>query len=306
VTVLCLPDERAVELVGALPDGIDVVVWNGRGPVGEAVAATDFLVPTFGTTKPEWQRAMFGQLPKLRVVQLLSAGVDFVVGNTPPGVLLCDARGVHGGSTSEWALTAILASLREFPRFVLAAQEHRWDQDTTDELAGKRVLVVGAGDLGDQLARRLRACDAEPVLVARSARDGVHGTAELPQLLPDADVVVIVVPLTAETRGMVDATFLAAMRDGSLLVNAARGPIVQTEALLDQLTSRRLYAALDVSDPEPLPPDHPLWSAPNLLITPHVGGSVRGFPRRAYALVRAQVVRFDAGEPLHNVVSGDY
>jgi phosphoglycerate dehydrogenase-like enzyme len=304
--VICLSDQRAVKLVGQLPDDVHVVVWDGRGRPDPDVTATEFLVPAFAFTTPEQQRAVFAELPKLRVVQVLSAGVDFIVGNIPPGVLLCDARGVHGGSTAEWAMAALLASLREIARFVLAAQEHRWDQDSTDELAGKRVLVVGSGDLGAQMARRLRAFDAEPTMVARTAREGVRAVAELPELLPHADVVVLVVPLTSETKHMVDAEFLAAMPDGSLLVNAARGPIVDTGALLTELQSHRIFAALDVTDPEPLPPEHPLWDAPNLLLTPHVAGSVRGFPRRAYALAREQILRFAAGEPLINVVEGEY
>jgi phosphoglycerate dehydrogenase-like enzyme len=304
--VICLPDQRAVKLVGPLPDDVQVVVWDGRGRPDPDVTGTEFLVPAFAFSTAEQQRAVFAELPKLRVVQVLSAGVDFIVGNTPPGVLLCDARGVHGGSTAEWAMAALLASIREIPRFVLAAQQHRWDQDSTDELAGKRVLVVGSGDLGAQMARRLRAFDAEPTMVARTARAGVHAVTELPQLLPHADVVVLVVPLTSETKQMVDAKFLSAMPDGSLLVNAARGPIVDTGALLAELQSLRIFAALDVTDPEPLPSEHPLWDAPNLLLTPHVAGSVRGFPRRAYALVREQIVCFAAGEPLVNVVAGEY
>ena len=304
--VICLSDERAVDYVAPLPDGVEVVVWDGQGRPDTDVSATEFLVPAFAFSTPAQQRAVFAELPKLRVVQVLSAGVDFIVGNTPPGVLLCDARGVHGGSTAEWAMTALLASLREIPRFVLAAQEHRWDQDATDELAGKRVLVIGSGDLGEQMAGRLRAFDAEPTMVARTGRDGVHAVTELPELLPHADVVVLVVPLTSETTRMVNPEFLAAMPEGSLVVNAARGPIVDTDALLAELQARRIFAALDVTDPEPLPPDHPLWDAPNLLLTPHVGGSVHGFPRRAYALVREQILRFAAGEPLINVVEGEY
>ena len=150
------------------------------------------------------------------------------------------------------------------------------------------------------------AFDAEPVLVARHARDGVFATDQLPELLPTADIVVLVVPFTDETRHMVDQEFLAKMRDGALLVNAARGPVVVTEALLAELESRRLHAALDVTDPEPLPSEHPLWRAPNLLLTPHVAGAVQGFPARAYALVREQISRYVKGEPLINVVDGAY
>jgi phosphoglycerate dehydrogenase-like enzyme len=224
----------------------------------------------------------------------------------PAGITLCDGRGVHGGSTAEWVLTAILAMLRELPRFIQAQQQRRWDQDVTDELAGKKVLVVGAGDVGMNVARRLNAFDAEPTLVARAVREGVHSVAELPQLLPQADVVIVVIPLTPQTRRLVDAEFLAAMPDGALFVNAARGAVADTDAILAELRSGRLRAALDVVDPEPLPPDHPLWSAPNLLLTPHVGGSVRGFPARAYRLVRTQIERYLAGQPLENVVANGY
>lgn len=213
---------------------------------------------------------------------------------------------MHGSSTSEWALTAILSVLREFPRFERAQAEHRWDQAVTDELAGKRVLVIGAGDVGQQLARRLRACDAEVVFVARTAREDVHAMVDLPALLPSADVVVLIVPKTSETTGMVDAAFLSQLKDGALLVNAARGPVVVTAALLAELQSGRLRAALDVTDPEPLPADHPLWSAPNLLLTPHVGGSVLGLTDRFITLLAAQVTRYERGEPLQNVVEGEY
>ena len=303
VSVICLPDAGAARLVGALPDSIEVVTWDGHGaPPGDV----EFWVPTYMLADATRRDAAFAAMPKLRVIQLVSAGAEVWVGHVPPGVLLCDGRGVHGGSTAEWALTAILSVLREFPRFVRAQDARRWAPVTTDELAGKRVLIVGAGDLGENVASRLRAFDAAPTLVARHPRDGVHGVGELSQLLPSADVVVVVVPLTAETRGLVDAAFLASMADGALLVNAARGPVVVTDALIAELSSGRLRAALDVTDPEPPPADHPLWTVPNLLLTPHVGGNVRGFPRRAYRLVREQILRYAAGEPLINIVTDGY
>ena len=303
MTVICLPDEEAIELVGPLPDGAQVVTWDGSGhPPGDV----EFWVPTYMFADDARRDEAFAALPRLRVVQLVSAGADVWVGNVPRGVLLCDGRGIHGSSTAEWVLTAILSVVREFPRFLRAQDERRWDPVTTDELAGKRVLVVGAGDLGENVARRLRAFDAEPIMVARTKRDGVHGVDDLPSLLPAADVVVIVVPLTGQTRGLVDARFLAAMADHALFVNAARGPVVVTDALVAELTSGRLRAALDVTDPEPPPADHPLWDAPNLLLTPHVGGGVLGFEKRAFRLVREQILRYLAGEPLINVVTDGY
>jgi phosphoglycerate dehydrogenase-like enzyme len=272
----------------------------------EELADVQFWVPDFLGPDPAVYRAVVEAMPELQVIQAQSAGVDVLLQVVRDGVELCDARGVHGSSTAEWALTALLSVFREFPRFEQARQQRRWDYSVTDELAGKRVLIVGAGDVGQQLARRITACDAHPVFVARTARDGVHSIDELPDLLPHADAVVLIVPKTPETVGMVDAEFLAAMADGALLVNAARGPVVDTGALLAELSSGRLRAAVDVTDPEPLPSDHPLWTAPNLLLTPHVAGSVLGFGDRFAALLVQQLSRYLHGEPLQNRVTGLY
>jgi phosphoglycerate dehydrogenase-like enzyme len=293
--------QRAPELAEAS----QALVFEGGDPPA-GIDDVEFWVPTFLHADAEAARAAVALMPRLQVIQTQTAGVDTFVGIAPAGLTLCDARGVHGSSTSEWALAAILSVLREFPRFERAQQDRRWDYGITDELAAKRVLIVGAGDVGQQLAKRIIACDAEPVLVARTARDGVRGIDELPSLLGTADVVVLIVPKTSETVGMVDAGFLARMPDGALLVNAARGPVVQTDALLAELQAGRLRAAIDVVDPEPLPSSHPLWTAPNLLMTPHVAGSVLGFSDRFVALLAAQFARFLAGQPLANVVTGEY
>ena len=282
------------------------VVHDPAHPRPEELSGVRFWVPDFRNAGPGVYRAAISAMPELQVIQAQTAGVDHLLQVRPEGVQLCNARGVHGPSTAEWALTALLSVFREFPRFERARQQRRWDSSVTDELAGKRVLIVGAGDVGRQLARRVSACDAHPVFVGRTAREGVHSIEELPQLLPQADAVVLIVPKTAETVGMVDAAFLAAMPDGALLVNAARGPVVDTGALLAELTSGRLRAAVDVTDPEPLPPDHPLWTAPNLLITPHVAGSVLGFGDRFAALLVQQLRRYLHGEPLENTVTGPY
>lgn len=196
--------------------------------------------------------------------------------------------------------------VRELIEFGAARRERRWDHRQTDTLVGKRVLGIGAGDLAIELRRRLEAFDATLTLVGTTARDGVHGVDELPGLLGEFDAVVLMVPLTDQTIGMVDARFLAAMADGAVLVNVARGPIVHTEALLAELASGRLRAALDVTDPEPLPADHPLWTAPGLLLTPHVAGNSRGVVERAYSVVAAEVARYAAGELPKNLVRGDY
>ncbi len=318
VTRLCVPstsvldrglamarrqDDPEPELIAILDAA---VVGDPAGTPAEQLAEVRFWVPDFLGADPVRYRAAVAAMPRLQVIQAQTAGVDVLLQVVPDGVRLCDARGVHGSSTAEWALTALLSIFREFPRFERARQQRRWDYSVTDELAGKRVLIVGAGDVGQQLGRRIAACDAEPVFVARTARDGVHGIDELPRLLPAADAVVLIVPKTPETLGMVDARFLAAMADGAVLVNAARGPVVDTAALLAELASGRLRAAVDVTDPEPLPSDHPLWTAPNLLLTPHVAGSVLGFGDRFAALLVAQLHRYLRGEQLQNVVTGAY
>jgi phosphoglycerate dehydrogenase-like enzyme len=201
---------------------------------------------------------------------------------------------------------ALIAIYRDFGAFARAQQERRWDFHRTDTLQGKRVLVVGAGDLGAQLTRRLEPFDAEVTLVGRTRRDGVHDESELPELLGAHDAVVLVVPLTEATTGMVDADFLARLPDGAVLVNAARGPVVDSDALLPELASGRLRAVLDVTDPEPLPPEHPLWTVPGLLLFPHIGGSCHGLEERAWRVAADDIARFAAGTRPRNVVRGEY
>ena len=242
----------------------------------------------------------------LEVVELLSAGADNWIGQVAPGVRLCDARGVHDSPVAEWVLGATIGALRQFPAFARAQEHQQWGGPglvPTKELTGARVLLVGAGSIGAAIERHLEPFGVTLTKVARTARAGVHGVDELPALLPDAEIVVLVVPLTEQTRGLVDASFLAALPDGALLVNAARGPVVDTAALLTELAGGRIAAALDVTDPEPLPAGHPLWRMPNVLLTPHIGGAVRGLLPRAYGLAGAQLRRFAAGEELINQVT---
>ncbi|WP_341719447.1 2-hydroxyacid dehydrogenase [Micromonospora sp. FIMYZ51] len=304
-----IPHETGHALLGDLPPEVTVETMADPAKLPSSAADVRFWVPPFLAQREA--TALLSELPELAVVQLLSAGADAWVDRVPPGVLLCDARGVHDPSTAEWVVAAILSQLRAFPAMARAQAQRRWAYDDvapTDELAGKRVLIVGAGSIGTAVRQRLAPFEVTFTLVARTARpeEGVHGVGELTQLLPHADVVVVLVPLTEQTQGLVDEKFLAAMRDGALLVNAARGPVARTDALVDELPSGRISAALDVTDPEPLPTDHPLWELPNVLITPHVAGSVRGLLPRAYRLVGEQIRRFATGAQLTNVVTNGY
>jgi phosphoglycerate dehydrogenase-like enzyme len=248
--------------------------------------------------------AILDRLPRLRWAQTLTAGVEHLAGWIPPGVVLCSGRGIHSASTAELAVALILASLRGVPEFVRAQQRQDWVHQERPALADKRVLIIGYGDIGTGIESRLLPFEVDIDKVARTARDGVHAMSALPELLPTADVVVLVTPLTDETRHLVDAGFLAAMKDGALLVNVSRGGVVDTDALVDALHEGRIHAALDVTDPEPPPPGHPLWTAPNLLLSPHVGGPSSAFLPRAKRLVREQLSLFSTGRPLLNVIPG--
>ncbi|MFI7350417.1 2-hydroxyacid dehydrogenase [Streptomyces sp. NPDC049936] len=298
------PDE-----IEGLPDGPVYRHWNGEetfpaDPADCAYYVVPYMKPSGIGTRP---------LPGMRsvqVVQTLSAGIDHVepgLRHLPPGVRLCNARGVHEASTAELTLALILASLRGIPDFVRAQDRGEWLGGFRPALADRKVIVVGYGSIGAAIEDRLVPFEVAPVVrVARSARTTargpVHPLTELPALLPEADVVILSTPLTEATRHLVDAEFLARMKDGALLVNVARGPVVDTKALLAELESGRLTAALDVTDPEPLPPGHPLWHAPGIVISPHAGGPTSAFLPRAKRLLVDQLNRFVNQEPLRNVI----
>jgi phosphoglycerate dehydrogenase-like enzyme len=298
ITVL-VPDEQGESALAGV-EGIEVHRLTDDGPL----PAAEVLVPGF-LVAADPEKFLSG-LPDLRLIQLLTAGAEDWVGRVPDRVMLSVARGAHGGSTAEWALAALLAVYRELIPFEHDRRSRIWVRRPTATLQDKNVLVIGAGDLGTAMRRRLTACDAHVTMVGTTARDGVHAIAEAPDLLPAHDAVVLMVPLTPATEGMVDATFLSRMRDGAVLVNAARGKVVDTDALVAELVDGRLRAALDVTEPEPPPADHPLWTAPGLLLTPHVAASVHDYQQRAWAVAAAEIARFAAGERPHNLVRGDY
>jgi phosphoglycerate dehydrogenase-like enzyme len=263
----------------------------------------------------------------VKVVQSLQAGVDWLRSLVPQGAILCDAQGAHNVATSEWTVAAILAATKFLPfyldlqragkwisreaaednyRSIYKTDKHSYPPVLIEELAGKTVMIVGYGSIGRSIEERLTPFAVNFIRVARTAKPGVESVGSLLDLLSSADVIVLIVPLTRETRHLINEDAIARMKQGALLVNAARGPVVDTDALVKALNEKRIRAALDVTDPEPLPAGHPLWSAPNLLLTPHVGGSSPLYMSRAFDLVAAQVKRFVNGEPLKNVVEGDY
>lgn len=297
-----VPWQRVSDDLGDLGGaGLTVELFDGDAPGPDSLGDVVFFTVPYDRpygTEP------IPRLSGVRVIQALTAGYDDLTGLLPAGVTLCNARGLHDASTAEHALGLILAAQRELPRWVMAQREGRWEHAHTRSLAGCRVLIVGYGSIGSALDSRLRACEAETVRVARRARpaEQVRAVADLDGLLPAADIVVLLTPLTAQTDGLLDARRLALLPDGALVVNAGRGQVLDTGAMLAEATSGRLRAALDVTDPEPLPAGHPLWDAPGVIITPHVGGGADAFYPNAAAFVADQVRRFAAGEPLRNVV----
>ena len=299
-----VPTTEVAAALDDLPGTAVRVVAPDGGQLPADAAEVEFYVPPFFPAQPAIEAMT--DLPRLRVVQALTAGIDRYLPHLPPGVTLCNARGAHDASTAEWVVAAILAAVRDLPYFALEQAAQRWSYRFTDSLAGKTVLIVGYGSIGQAVERRLAGFEVEVSRVARQARDGVAPVSDLPALLPTADVVVILAPVTAETIGMVDAGFLARMKDGALLVNAARGSLVVTDALVAELRQGRLRAAVDVTDPEPLSPGHPLWEVPGLLITPHVAASTPVSAARSVAFVRAQAGRLIGGQPLQNVIAGKY
>ena len=289
------------EAMGEPPDGWTVVEWPADAAGDADRERVEFVVPNWEVSRD------LDALTGLKVIQTRSAGVDWIVDRVPDGVTLCSARGARDAAMAEWVLWAILADVKAAGVAAEQQASRTWKHLDLGDLAGARVLILGHGSIGVAVEERLRPFGvAEIVRVARRARDGVHGVDELERLLPGVDVVVNLLPATPQTNGLFDARMLAAMRDGALLVNAGRGTTVDTDALLAALRDGRIRAVLDVMDPEPLPEDHPLWAAPNTILTPHSAGDTPGAERAAWKLAGEQLRRYAAGEALLNVVREGY
>jgi phosphoglycerate dehydrogenase-like enzyme len=291
---------RAVVATAALqavraraPENVSVLELNDSADLDRA----DFLVP------PAGERSVLAVLPRLThlsVLQVLSAGTDWIEDHVPPQATLCSARGARDPAVAEWVLGALLGSSTGL---LAQARTRTWDRRPLADLGRWTVLIVGMGSIGRLVGERLQAFGSTVVGVASHAHDGLHGVDELPQLLPAAAAVVVLTPLTDATHGLIGTAELAAMSDGAVLINAARGQVLDTAALLTEVQSGRLRAVLDVTDPEPLPGDHPLWTAPGVLsITPHIAGDSPAAGDRAAALAGEQLARWAAGQPLRNVV----
>jgi phosphoglycerate dehydrogenase-like enzyme len=309
----------AAELFSDFPQGIELIPLPNS--LDHDVDIDVWIPDPFSTRSIKiWPR-----LHGVRLVLSMMAGTEWIPGVVGPHVTICNAHGAHNISTAEWTVSAILAMLKYFPLYLDVQRSGQWKRRfeasaqyagitgdarpihppvLLEELTGKRVLLVGYGAIGKEIERMLAPFHVEMLRVARSARTEplVHAIGELDDLLPRAEIVVLIVPSTVETRGLIGSHQFVLMPQGALLVNAARGPVVDTNALVDALNAGRIRAALDVTDPEPLPEGHPLWSCPNLLITPHAAASSPQFTPRALRVAADELRRYIDGEPLQNVV----
>jgi phosphoglycerate dehydrogenase-like enzyme len=299
--------EEAERRLGGIPEGIDVDLYRADGDGWpDSITEVEFYVLPY--MKGEEVLDRVGDMSRLRVIQTLTAGVENFLPYVPEGVTLCNAAGVHDASTAELAVALALASGRSLDHFARNQTSGVWEPLRLGiSLADQRVLIIGHGHIGAAIERRLAGFEIASVTrVARRPRTEpvlVHSVEKLPRLLPNADVVFLVAPHTPQTEGMIGSKELAALPNGALLVNVARGKLVDTAALLAETSTGRIRAALDVTDPEPLPPEHPLWRTPGVLISPHVGGASTAFFPRADRLIAAQLDRFAAGQELENIIT---
>ena len=294
-----VPDAQGVKALAGSPDLLAIRYDARQRPTGEQQQATAMVT---GVLEVGPEVAFMGALPQLRLLQTLNAGFDQWVDRLPPGVALSNARGAHGRSTAEWTVAVLLAHYRELGRFATAQGERRWDHHETASLAGKRVAILGAGDIGTSIRQMLAPFGCRLMLVGRRRRDDVVAMDDFRSAASEQDVVVLVLPVTPETRGLADAKFLKDMKDGAVLVNPGRGSLVVTDDLIKETQAGRLRAILDVTDPEPLPPTHPLWASPGVTITPHVGGNTEGALDRAWAVVVQQIGMYARGQAPTNLV----
>ena len=274
-------------------------------PVTTPVESADlseitFYVPTYMGGRPALE--LTKKMPNLKILQMPNAGFDDALEFVRDGITLCNGRSIHDDSTAELAVGLTIASLRGFPDFVRNQDKSSWVHVKNKSINDRRIGIIGFGSIGSTIAKMLSGFSVEILPFTQSGRDNTTAISDLDKHLPTLDVVILILPLTPESKHLFNAKRLSLMKDGALLVNVARGPIVDTDALVKELNSGRITAAVDVTDPEPLPSDHPLWRAKGVLISPHVGGNTTAFEKRARKLIESQLNLLAEGKPLNNVI----
>jgi phosphoglycerate dehydrogenase-like enzyme len=259
-----------------------------------------FYVPTYMGGQPALE--LTKKMPNLKILQMPNAGYDDAMEYVRDGMTLCNGKSIHDDSTAELAVGLIIASLRGFPDFVRNQDKSDWVHVKNKSINDRKIGIIGFGSIGTTIAKMLSGFAVEIIPFTQSGRDNTIAITDLNKHLPTLDVVILILPLTKESKHLFDAKRLSLMKDGALLVNVARGPIVETDALVKELNSGRITAALDVTDPEPLPKDHPLWKAKGVFISPHIGGDTTAFESRARRLIESQLNLLADGKPLNNVI----
>lgn len=284
--VVLVPDPHGVAALSHLPN-VHAVEFTPGSVLPPAAAEAEVLVAH--GIEPEAAGGLLAGLPRLRTVQLFSSGMERWLSVVPEGVSVSNADGAHGDTVAEWAVAHLLSHYRDVAGYRRKQQERRWEAHRTGTLSGARVLVFGAGGIGEAIKARLEPFGSHVSMVGRRARDGVHSFAQGRAMVPDHDAVVLSLPLSEETRQMVDVEFLASMKDQAVLVNVGRGGLVDTGALVAECQSGRLHAILDVTDPEPLPRDHPLWTATGVVVTPHAAAITSDVLDRCWSAVARNI-----------------
>ena len=259
-----------------------------------------FYVPTYMSGR---KGLLYSEkMEKLEILQVPNAGFDDAIEFVRPGMILCNAKGVHDASTAELAVGLTIAVRRGFYDFVRAQDQGKWIHHRYSALNDSKIAIIGYGSVGKTIAKYLEVYDVEITGYSRSGTNGAKKISNLDEEIHTYDIVILALPLTDESRNMFNRERLGRMKDGALLINVARGPIVDTDALTEELSSRRLFAGIDVTDPEPLPSDHPLWRAPQCIISPHVGGDSTAFESRGERFVEGQLARLASGMSLENII----
>lgn len=284
-----------------VPDGITLLSHDNFPLDTSDLSQIDMYVPSYmGGAKALSYAA---QMPNLSILQMLNAGYDDALAYVRPGITLCNARGVHDASTAELAVGLAIASRRGFLEFSNDQRQGNWNHRRFPALSDSKVGIIGFGSIGKEVARKLSGFDVTITAFTQSGRDNTTAISELDKHLPNLDIVILILPLSDSSRHMFNAERLSKMKNGALIINVARGPIIDTEALIKELATKRIFAALDVTDPEPLPERHPLWNAPNVIIVPHVGGNSAAFEPRGRSLIESQLRLISESKTLNHIVA---
>ena len=287
-----------------IPESLEAFPIRGEFPEPEILASIQFYIPPYMPNVRAREAIL--KMTSLEVIQSPNAGIDDLLEFLPPGVTLCNARGVHDSSTAELAVGLAISARRGFATFMENQSKGIWIHERRSALADSRVGIVGMGSIGSLIARQLKLFNVDVIGFSRSGNNASKTMADFDELLPTLDVVILILPLNEQSRHLMNRSRIDSMKAGATLINVARGPVVDTDALVDALNRGHITAGLDVTDPEPLPIGHPLWSAPNVIITPHVGGDSSAYNPRVRTLIESQLKRFATGQPLANIVAGPH